>query len=142
MKELEQQNASILNESGQSVPAYFDLGQDDTASRHSGNCAPVALVCVQCVNLPPVVHHTIAGHSREEIDAVSGQPFGTPDPQHLYGTKCVLLHCVFLQYTASCVLFDLSTEMITVVLPLALSCWCRLLLTPRDLCIVCDYRSR
>jgi hypothetical protein len=71
MKELEQQNASILNESGQSVPAYFDLGQDDTGSRHSGD-------------------------SREEIDAVSGQPFGTPDPQHLY-------------------------EMITVVLPLALS---------------------
>ncbi|CAI7988783.1 hypothetical protein GBAR_LOCUS51 [Geodia barretti] len=60
MKELEQQNASILNESGQSVPAYFDLGQDDTGSRHSGD-------------------------SREEIDAVSGQPFGTPDPQHLYG---------------------------------------------------------
>ncbi|CAI7988789.1 hypothetical protein GBAR_LOCUS51 [Geodia barretti] len=69
MKELEQQNASILNESGQSVPAYFDLGQDDTGSRHSGD-------------------------SREEIDAVSGQPFGTPDPQHLYGTKCVLLHIV------------------------------------------------
>ena len=90
MKELEQQNASILNESGQSVPAYFDLGQDDTGSRHSGTCALVALtMCIRCVNL-----YIIAGDSREEIDAVSGQPFGTPDPRHLYGTKCVLLHIV------------------------------------------------
>ena len=35
-RELERQNDSILNESGQTVPLYFDLGQDDTESRHSG----------------------------------------------------------------------------------------------------------
>ena len=37
MRQQELEQASILNESGQSVPPYFDLGQDDTASRHSGN---------------------------------------------------------------------------------------------------------
>ena len=36
MKELEQHNASILNESGQSVPPHFDLGQDDSGSRQPG----------------------------------------------------------------------------------------------------------
>lgn len=35
-KELEQQRESILNESGQSVPSHFDLGQDEKEYRDSG----------------------------------------------------------------------------------------------------------
>ena len=52
-KELEeQQNASILNESGQSVPAHFDLG-DDTESRHSGDYYTcMCTVCVVIVYIP------------------------------------------------------------------------------------------
>ena len=49
MKELEQQNASILNESGQSVPAYFDLGQDDSTSRHLGNHTPCSISVCTCI---------------------------------------------------------------------------------------------
>ena len=40
-KKLEEQQ-NILNESGQSVPSYFDLGQDDDASKRAGMCMWIA----------------------------------------------------------------------------------------------------
>jgi SUN domain-containing protein 1/2 len=57
-KELEEQNGSILNESGQSVPSYFDLGQDNAASKHAGE-----------TEMGYLLHYSP----------------DTPDPQHLYG---------------------------------------------------------
>lgn len=84
-KELEEQHESILNESGQSVPSYFNLGQDDAAPKRAGKCMWI-------VHLKIVLHACIfaAGCSSEtEMGYLLHYSVDTPDPQHLYGTSSI-----------------------------------------------------
>ena len=107
-KELEEQNGSILNESGQSVPSYFDLGQDNAASKHAGMCTWITLLLSPVLKCLIVLGASIIAVGETEMGYLLHYSPDTPDPQHLYGifSICDIQHCTcnvhVRVYTCTC----------------------------------------